>query len=51
MMDHREAKQYSNTICFLEEEVVLQVCHLFNDHKVYSVSVDDINLINFKFKF
>ena len=49
---------------FLVEEVVLQICHCFNGHKFYSISVDDAtkknmnldkarfkNLINFKFKF
>ena len=37
MEDHREAKHYSNIIylCFLADEVFLQICYSFNSHNIY----------------
>ena len=37
MVDQRQVKQFSNIIYlfFLAEEVVVQICHCFNDYKFY----------------
>ena len=63
MEDYKEAKQCSDMtyLCFLAEEVFLQICHYFNGHIQYPfmISPENVNLdktklktlINFKFKF
>ena len=32
----------SHYLCFMAEEVVLQICHCVYGHKLYSVTIDDI---------